>query len=268
MAELECFPMAHGGYPDQANTIGGWLVTSWPGGRIDPITGRPGTHGGIDLVRAGATLGEPFYAVVAGRVSQGWDGSGGGNWTSLFGDNGDYFGYGHAQAFAPGVHGTHVAAGTLLGWIDSTGGSTGSHMHFAVNFGGSGPYDDPTDTLRRAAARGAFPGAQAPAEPNTPTEPTAPDPSEEDDDMAPPLIQLASTKPGTVWGAHIGIPDSAVYAVEGLTVRWCSQADLDEYHREHAAGLIRLEDIGTQPDEFFDARTLDGRKRPDGALTS
>lgn len=96
--------------------------------------------------------------------------------------------------------------------------------------------------------------------------PTSTDPSEEDDDMAPPLIQLASTKPGTVWGAHIGIPDSGVYAVDGLTVRWCSQADLDEYAREKAAGIIRLEDLGPQPDEFFDARTLDGRKRPDGNL--
>lgn len=159
MAEIECFPMEHGGYPDQANTVGGWLVTSWPGGRVDPIRGGYGTHGGIDLVRNVGTHGAPFYTVVAGRVSQGWDGSGGGNWTSLFGDNGDYFGYGHALDFAPGVNGTHVAAGTLLGWIDSTGGSTGAHMHFAVNFGGSGPYDDPYPLLVNAADRGAYPGA-------------------------------------------------------------------------------------------------------------
>ena len=100
-------------------------------------------------------------------------------------------------------------------------------------------------------------------------DPAPPDPSEEDDDMPqPPLIQLASTKPGTVWGAHIGIPDPAQYAVDGLTVRWCSQADVAEYQREHADGIIRLEDIGEQRDEFFDARTLDGRKRPDGGLTS
>lgn len=110
-----------------------------------------------------------------------------------------------------------------------------------------------------------FTGAVTDQAPAPPTEP-----SEEDDDMAnqPPLIQLASTKPGTVWGAHIGIPDPAQYAVDGLTVRWCSQADVAEYQREHADGIIRLEDIGEQRDEFFDARTLDGRKRPDGGLTS
>lgn len=183
MGEFVCFPMERGPLPDQVNTVGGWLITSWFGGRRDPITGRPGNHGGEDLAYAGCRE-APFYAVKPGRVSQGWDNYGGGNWTSLFCDDGDYVGYGHAMRFAPGVNGTHVAAGTLLGWIDSTGGSTGDHMHFALNLGGQGAYDDPHDYLVRVAQRGAYPGA--PAKPNAPDQAPAPIPQpddDEDDDM-------------------------------------------------------------------------------------
>jgi hypothetical protein len=181
--EFDCFPMEWGGYAEMINTIGGWLVTSWPGGRIDPIRGGYGDHGGIDLIRKYInamlqTHAAPFYSVLPGRVSQGWDPGGGGWWTGLRTDAGHYVGYGHALKFAPGVNGQHVPAGTLLGWINSSGGSTGDHMHFAVNAFSQGRYDDPTGPLRRVAARGSYPSTYivggAPVIPNKP----------EDEDMA------------------------------------------------------------------------------------
>jgi hypothetical protein len=157
MASIRYFPMGRGPLGPAVNTMAGWLITSYFGGRVDPLTGRAGNHGGMDLAYAGCH-GKPFYAVNSGRVYQSWDGSGGGNWTSLQCDNGDYFGYGHALRFAPGVNGRWVEAGTWLGDVDSTGGSTGSHMHFAYRPRGSGSYQDPFDILREASLNNRIPG--------------------------------------------------------------------------------------------------------------
>lgn len=138
-------------------TIGGWRITSYFGGRIDPISGRPGSHGGMDL---SAPLGTPFYAADEGYVTQGWDASGGGNWTTLACRDGSRWGYGHASTFAPGVNGTTVAAGTLLGYVGSTGKSTGPHMHLAYDSTDPGTaYDDPYQPMADAAAAGRFPGS-------------------------------------------------------------------------------------------------------------
>lgn len=181
---LDCFPMELGPVAAAADVIGGWRVTSWPGARTNPLTGRPGTHGkAIDLAHAGC-FGEPFYAVADGVAVQSIDGSltsAGGRWTRLEVRGGQTYGYGHANRFAeaPGVDPRNggrrqVKAGDLLGYIGSTGGSTGAHMHFQPLIG------DVVAMLREAADAGRFPGATAPI-PN-PT-PPAPAPSEEDDEM-------------------------------------------------------------------------------------
>jgi hypothetical protein len=176
---FDCFPTEHGGFAVAPNVIGGDLVTSWPGGRIDPIRGGLGDHGGIDLILK-LTLGAPFFSVLPGWITQGWDYGGGGWWTSLKTDDGHTVGYGHALSFEPGVNGTRVKAGQRLGLMDSTGASTGSHMHFALNVDSVGRWDDPVDPLRRCADAGRFPGAATPPViPNRPTIPT----SEEDDPM-------------------------------------------------------------------------------------
>ena len=133
-------------------------MTSWPGGRENPLApGTFGTHGGVDAVRKPPTRGEPFYSVLPGDISQGRDPGGGGLWTSLFARSGDYIGYGHALDFAPGAAGKDRPAGTLLGWCDSTGASTGDHMHLAENIGGAGPYDDPVPFWQAAAAANLYP---------------------------------------------------------------------------------------------------------------
>lgn len=155
---IDVFPLPRGPLAPGVGRVGGWVITSYFGNRIDPLRGVPSRHGGQDI--AGATIdGVPFYSVVAGFVGQGWDPGGGGNWTTLYAADGARYGYGHAKAFAPGVHNTTVPAGTLLGWIDSTGGSTGPHLHFAYDSNDAGTtYDDPFDILNEAAAAGRYVG--------------------------------------------------------------------------------------------------------------
>lgn len=153
MATFTYFPLPRGPLADGPGVQGGWRITSYFGGRLDPITGRPGNHGGEDLAGPGID-GTPFYAVGDGYVSQGWDYSGGGNWTTLYLDGGARVGYGHAKSFAPGVNGTRVAAGTVLGYIDSTGHSSGSHLHFAYDSEDANTfYDDPFDVLEESQGR-------------------------------------------------------------------------------------------------------------------
>ena len=169
MTTFDYFPLPRGPLAPGVNVQGGWRITSFFGGRIDPISGRPGNHGGEDLAGPGID-GVPFYAVAPGYVTQGWDGSGGGNWTTLYLDNGARVGYGHAQSFAPGVNGRRVAAGTLLGYIDSTGKSTGAHLHFAYDSEDANTfYDDPFDVLEESQNR--FVGDSTPDFPDPPPPP-------------------------------------------------------------------------------------------------
>lgn len=146
------FPMAPGPCQPAVDVQGGWQITSYFGGRVDPITGRPGTHGGQDLAYAGCR-GAELYAPSAGTLSQAWDSSGGGNWSGITLDDGSYIGLGHAQGFAPGASYRRVAAGELIAWCDSTGSSTGDHVHVAYRPAGAGSYADPFDLLAECQHR-------------------------------------------------------------------------------------------------------------------
>lgn len=132
-------------------------VTSTFGPRVDPLGRGAGFHGGVDL---GAPSGTPLYAVAPGRIFQSWDPGGGGNWTRLVADDGNVYGYGHQSAFVADLDG-HVDAGQLIGYVGSTGASTGAHLHFAYGPGG-GPYADGLPLLKAAVAAGRFPGAPDP----------------------------------------------------------------------------------------------------------
>ena len=78
------FPMDRGPCPDDVGYVGGWQITSYFGGRTDPITGAQGDHGGQDMAYASCG-GARIYAPGAGTLSQGWDASGGGNWREVDG---------------------------------------------------------------------------------------------------------------------------------------------------------------------------------------
>ena len=90
-------------------------------------------HQGTDY---GASYGTPIRAVTDGVVSfAGWHG-GHGNMVKLNHANGLGTGYAHMSriAVAPG---TRVNQGQVIGYVGSTGLSTGPHLHFEVYRGGA-----------------------------------------------------------------------------------------------------------------------------------
>jgi len=184
VGRIDVFPLPRGAVADQTGAVGGWWISSYFGTRADPFTGRASGHGGMDLP---CPSGTPLYAVKAGTIYQAWDPSGGGNWTRLVCDDGDVFGYGHAKAFAPGPNGRHVQAGELIAYANSTGASTGSHLHFAYGPRG-GAYADPFDLLKACRT---FVGSPAPKPDEIPTEPKA---STTTQQPAPPEEDIMATK--------------------------------------------------------------------------
>jgi murein DD-endopeptidase MepM/ murein hydrolase activator NlpD len=110
----------------------GGRVTSGFGMRRHPVLGYSRLHAGIDF---GAGYGAPIYAVSDGTVSfAGWHG-GHGNYVRLNHPGGFGTGYAHMSriAVAPG---TPVRAGQVIGYVGSTGLSTGPHLHYELYRGG------------------------------------------------------------------------------------------------------------------------------------
>ena len=130
-------PVFSGGAAGEGNDVNGvtWLVptqnyriTSPYGMRIHPVYGYPKMHTGVDLA---APFNTPIYASRAGVVVwAGW-GSTGGWWVKV--DHGDGFAttYLHMTRYIVKI-GDFVEAGQVLGYMGSTGVSTGSHLHFGV----------------------------------------------------------------------------------------------------------------------------------------
>lgn len=109
-------------------------VTSEYGSRINPVTGEvEALHDGMDF---GENLGTPIHAVADGVCSSVPTGTGYGNVCYLqhsqFGGHTTTTFYGHQQ-YAPSVTvGQSVTYGQIIGYVDSTGLSTGDHLHFGT----------------------------------------------------------------------------------------------------------------------------------------
>ena len=119
-----------------------YTITSVCGYRTDPVTGKTGTgHKGIDIARD-QKIGEPIMAAADGiayTYSQGVDThTGYGNYIIIDHENGFYTLYGHMSAFADGtsvIGGTkRVSQGEVIGFMGSTGKSTGPHLHFEIRY--------------------------------------------------------------------------------------------------------------------------------------
>ena len=110
----------------------GGRVTSGFGARRHPVLGYTRMHAGIDF---GAAYGSPIYAVSDGTVAfAGWHG-GHGNFVKLTHGGGFGTGYGHMSRIAV-ASGTQVRAGQVIGYVGSTGLSTGPHLHYELYRGG------------------------------------------------------------------------------------------------------------------------------------
>jgi murein DD-endopeptidase MepM/ murein hydrolase activator NlpD len=105
-------------------------ISSSFGKRYHPILKRWKTHEGTDYA---ANAGTPVRAVGdAVVVRAGWAG-GYGNLIELRHPNGYHTRYGHLRAFAKGIRvGAHVNISQTIGYVGTTGLSTGPHLHFEV----------------------------------------------------------------------------------------------------------------------------------------
>ena len=103
-------------------------ITSSFGYRMHPLLGYLKMHKGLDIA---APYGSPIYAALDGVV-QGAGRSGGyGNFVKLVHGGGLASGYGHMSRIAV-ARGQHVRQGEVIGYVGSTGMSTGPHLHWEV----------------------------------------------------------------------------------------------------------------------------------------
>jgi murein DD-endopeptidase MepM/ murein hydrolase activator NlpD len=132
---------ARGGYRGPTNglfirPVPGY-VTSPFGYRIHPIYHYWGLHDGTDF---GVSCNEPMRAVAGGTVIARY-------WSDVYGNRlylnlGQINGknvtavYNHATSYRVGV-GDHVAQGDVVGYVGSTGWSTGCHLHFTLLVNGT-----------------------------------------------------------------------------------------------------------------------------------
>lgn len=114
----------------------------WPvdGGYISAYQGDGRGHKGIDIA---APYGTPIYAAESGTVIEvggGWNG-GYGNCVRISHDDGNVTVYAHQSSIAI-EYGDYVVKGQIIGYVGSTGDSTGNHLHFEVR--SNGTYANPT----------------------------------------------------------------------------------------------------------------------------
>lgn len=108
-----------------------YVLSSLAGGRINPITGIPETHLGIDIP---AYYGTPIKAARGGIVIVStWHWSYG-NYVVVDHGNGDSTLYAHMSSRSVNV-GQTVKQGDVVGLVGSTGSSNGNHLHFEVKVG-------------------------------------------------------------------------------------------------------------------------------------
>jgi len=107
--------------------------TSGYGVRSDPFRGGHAMHAGIDLA---GPYGTPIYATADGTVERaGWNNGGYGNLIELDHGRGIETRYGHLSKIL--IHaGQQVKRGQLIGYMGSTGRSTGNHLHYEVRIDG------------------------------------------------------------------------------------------------------------------------------------
>ena len=114
-------------------------ISSEYGWRKNPVTGVNKLHAGTDFAAPGGT---PIYAAASGYVQvAGWSSGGYGNYVIIYHgkmpDGNQYSTlYGHMRSVATSA-GKYVQQGEIIGYVGSTGNSTGNHLHLEVWKGGS-----------------------------------------------------------------------------------------------------------------------------------
>jgi len=105
----------------------GWYSSAF-GRRMDPITGRPAWHAGVDFA---GKLGSDVIAVASGVVVYSGRKDGYGNLVEIDHGNGVMTRYGHHDELKVKV-GDFVKRGEVIGLMGNSGRSTGPHVHLEV----------------------------------------------------------------------------------------------------------------------------------------
>ena len=110
-------------------------ISSLAGGRIHPVTGKPSNHAGIDIP---APSGTNIYAAKSGVVIHAAKGTGSswsyGNYVIVSHSDGTSTLYAHMSRIGC-KQGQTVKQGDVIGYVGTTGRSTGNHLHFEVRVG-------------------------------------------------------------------------------------------------------------------------------------
>lgn len=118
----------------------GWRVpcsysrlTSPYGWRVHPITGKNSFHNGIDLA---GPQGTPIYAARSGTVTTATYSGAYGYYVTI--NHGDGYSslYAHMTHYVVGS-GQYVSQGQVIGYMGSTGWSTGPHLHYTIYYNGN-----------------------------------------------------------------------------------------------------------------------------------
>lgn len=113
---------------------GGGRLASRYGNRVHPIFKTRRLHAGVDLA---APLGTPVYAGGDGVVRRAQWVSGYGRFVELDHVNGYQTAYAHMSRIADGLKpGDRIKQGQVVGYVGSTGNSTGNHLHYEIRING------------------------------------------------------------------------------------------------------------------------------------
>ena len=114
--------------------VSGFTLTSPFGMRLHPVLGYYRMHNGIDMACAQGT---PIYATRAGKVTvASYQAGGAGNYVSINHLDGFASIYMHMTHYVVSA-GQSVSQGQLIGYVGSTGISTGPHLHFGISYAGT-----------------------------------------------------------------------------------------------------------------------------------
>ncbi len=114
--------------------VDGARISSTFGMRRHPILGYSKLHAGVDFA---APKGTPIYAAGDGTIKMASRYGGYGNYVSIRHANGYETAYAHMNGYARGIRtGVRVRQGQVIGYVGTTGRSTGPHLHYEIHIAG------------------------------------------------------------------------------------------------------------------------------------
>lgn len=128
--EVSTVGFVNAGGPLRIPIVGSYTFTSEYGWRLDPVTGAPNFHKGLDLITPGG-IGTPVVAMQAAVVEKTYVEPWGANTVLLNHGGGLQSRYLHLQSWTV-TPGQQVVAGQRIGLEGNTGHSTGPHLHWEI----------------------------------------------------------------------------------------------------------------------------------------